>query len=752
MKSSRSFVFRKKSDLKVAPKEDTVLPDDSETRRKLVMALSNTSEAKSWPPIALYSSQAYWYTRSPWVYLAVTQIARTAALVKLNAFKLDGEQKVAQINHPLEMLLRKPNPWQSRFELIEQTIGYQQITGNAYWFLYSESGGEPDEIILLRPDRVKIVAGEDSSHLISGYVYYVEGMEIPIEPQEVIHFKRFHPLSDYYGLSPLEALAADVQGDAAMAEFNRNFYSKDMAIPAGVVNIKNPISVTEFERIKAEWRESYGGRNRRTAFLQASEVEYQDIGLSHKDSDFLNGRQFSKEEILMVYGVPPGMLDKSSTEANATTALEFFTDHTVWPIMTELCQKISSDLAPFYGADLVVEPEDIRPKDAEAERTELQAYGPYLTINEIRARYLNLPPVAWGDQPATGGGTLLAPSALQGINGQSNSAASLEKNAGDAPTRTDSGSAKPTPQGKQSVPMRQHDIGRTREATREVTRYAKFVLKRAGTEREDDIDDFKFNVLPEREAAGLKAIVDINPQYARWMIDEPYTPLRASESWLHQMFRESQLRMAEWADVKFTNQDEIWVRHHEQESELYYNSVKSVIQGARNQAIDYLALLTGYDANFGPSDANLKAMADRWLNTIYSFFVFETQQSLKSVSDPTLLAYSPLFDEPRVRQAVRIAAAKLEEFGTALGVRDFAKAYDYSTPIFYPDGGAPEYRIIPVVEDMTLSVKWEPLMNNPVGHIRGHPLPKSESTRVEAFSPSDIEHYFTEYGKYNRGQ
>jgi hypothetical protein len=70
--------------------------------------------------------------------------------------------------------------------------------------------------------------------------------------------------------------------------------------------------------------------------------------------------------------------------------------------MVSLAQKITVALAPFFGPDLVVEPEDIRKQDATAELREMQAFAPYLTINEVRARYLSLGEVAWGNRPAVG--------------------------------------------------------------------------------------------------------------------------------------------------------------------------------------------------------------------------------------------------------------------------------------------------------------------------------------------------------------
>jgi HK97 family phage portal protein len=253
----------------------------------------------TWPRLDVYDQQTNEYLRSSWVYIAVTRTAEAAALVPYEVYTTTGE--VLLPNHPVNQLLRAPNPFTSQFDLIESTFGYLELTGNAYWFLAGPPGGVPTEIWPLRPDRMRVVP--DSARYIGGYVYTVDGVDIPLAAEEVIHFKRFHPTSDLYGLSALEAAAVASQSDRAMAQWNRNFFSGDKGVPAGIVTIKNMVDDASYERIQREWRESYGGTQRKTAFLRGTDIAWSDIGLSQKDSDFLASRQFSKHEILHIWSL-----------------------------------------------------------------------------------------------------------------------------------------------------------------------------------------------------------------------------------------------------------------------------------------------------------------------------------------------------------------------------------------------------------------------------------------------------------------
>ncbi|MEP7284341.1 MAG: phage portal protein [Chloroflexota bacterium] len=369
----------------------------------------------AWSDLSRFRQQADYYTRSPWVYIAVNKIATTQALVELKVQQVVGESKRDVMNHPLEQLLRKPNQWQSQFEFLEMTYGYREISGNCYWFLNGAETGQPTELIVLRPDRVRVVPGHSSENLLGGYLYEVDGVQVPLSAKEVVHFKLFNPLDDYYGLSRMQAAALGIQADLAMEQYNYNYFGKDKAVPAGLVSIKDPVSDQDFERIQNEFRESYGGTQRKTAFIRGSAVQWQELGLSHRDMEFESGRLFNRDEIYQIFGIPPGLLDKSSTRANATVANEAFTRDTVWPGMVAVASKLTTDLCPYWGDDLIVEPVDIRLKDRLAERREIFSASQFLSVNEMRAKYFSLGPVAWGDKPAA----LIAAEAKQGASGAS---------------------------------------------------------------------------------------------------------------------------------------------------------------------------------------------------------------------------------------------------------------------------------------------------------------------------------------------
>jgi HK97 family phage portal protein len=438
------------------------------------------------PDLSLIDSQARVYQQSPWVYLAVSRIAEAAALVPLRVYRRAGERQIEIDQHPLNTLLDAPNPTLTRFELFEQTIGMVELTGNAYWFLVGDGRGLPVEIWPLRPDRVTIVP--DPVHHVRGYVYEIDGQRIPLEAVEVVHFKRWHPGSDYYGLSPMEAARTAIVSDRAMAEWNRNTFGKDNGVPAGIVNIKEFVTDADFERIKREWRASYGGPQRRTAFLRGGSVEWKHIGLSHTDLDFLQGRRAHRDEILNLFGIPIGLVSDNATEANAKVAERTFIERTLWPKLVRLAARITQDVIPFWPGDYTATFDDIRPTDTQARLDDIRAAYPILSVNEIRERYYHLPPVTWGDLPA-----------------QRNNRPALE---GTSPMPGETAAAPPDPaepseSAAKSLPDSQPD------PAAELDRWERYVIKRWGRA---NARPFEVRAVPDELAfeisAGLLAAED----------------------------------------------------------------------------------------------------------------------------------------------------------------------------------------------------------------------------------------------------
>ena len=353
------------------------------------------------PDPSLYANQARLMQQLSWVYSAVTHVAQSiASLANFQVLQLANETKKPIVNHAFEQLLRAPNRYQfdSQFEFFEAIAGFLKIAGNCYLYLNALAPElPPAEIYILRPDRVTVVP--DTKQFVRGYLFNVDGRELAFERAEIVHIKTFHPLNDWYGLSAIEALALAAETDLKEAVWNKNFFDKQFAKPQGALAYSDMVNDSDWDRMKGEAKEEYGGTQRRLMMLRGAGkggVQWLQMGLSQKDMEFITGRQFNKEEIYQV--LAPGlisMLDKNATEANSVAGEKVFREYALYPILKRVAEKFTSKILPRYGdagedgIRLVGEFEEIRARDRVLELQERQAYERVHTVAEVRAKFDN---------------------------------------------------------------------------------------------------------------------------------------------------------------------------------------------------------------------------------------------------------------------------------------------------------------------------------------------------------------------------
>lgn len=350
------------------------------------------------PNLSLYSNQAELYQRLSWVNTAVTMTAQTGALAPFSVFKLENEDKIEIVNHPFELLLQKPNPADSRFEFLRATYSARKLTGNAYWWLNKPVDNEPpSEIWFIPPDR--IMPKPDKNLYLEGYAYDPgNGQLIALLPNEVVHFRGYNPKNRFVGLSAIECLAIVAIGDMKMQDWNTRLFGQNNARLPGVLSFGDMIPDAEWKRMLSEAEDK--AAKRQIMMLRGvgtGAVTYQNIAANPKDMEFLAGRTMNKEEIWSV--LAPGlvsMLDKNATEANSKTGERTFREHTVYPLIVEIAEKITSEVLPYFGEDLKGEFEDIRITDRQLELAEIKTYSETHTIDEIRHEHYNDDPI--GDE------------------------------------------------------------------------------------------------------------------------------------------------------------------------------------------------------------------------------------------------------------------------------------------------------------------------------------------------------------------
>ncbi len=293
---------------------------------------------------------------------AVRMVAEAAAAIPL----LLSEEGRRMREHPVISLLAQPNPGQDGRSFLETVYGQLQLAGNAYLeAAAADSLGWPAELHALRPDRMRVIPGNDGWPC--GFEYRVgqavQRWKITPECRPVLHLKAFHPLDDHYGLSPLAAAAQAVDVHNAAARWTKALLD-NAARPSGAIvfGAESGETMTEdqYRRLKDEIEENHAGaRNAGRPMLLEGGLDWRPMGYSPADMEFLKTKDAAAREIALAFGVPPMLLGipGDSTYANYQEANRAFYRQTVLPLVRKVGAAVAQWLGEAGGRALLLEPD-----------------------------------------------------------------------------------------------------------------------------------------------------------------------------------------------------------------------------------------------------------------------------------------------------------------------------------------------------------------------------------------------------------
>ena len=292
------------------------------------------------------------YGRNAVAFRCVRLVAEAAAAVPLVLYEGAAEADT----HPLAALLARPNPREGSRVFLETLYGHLLVAGNAYIEAVTVDG-RPRELYALRPDRMRVVPGQDGWP--QAYDYYA-GASITRLTQEgavppILHLAGFNPTDDYYGLSAIEAAATALDVHNAASAWNKALLDNS-ARPSGALVYAagegRNLSETQFERLKEELAQQFeGARNAGRPMLLDGGLDWKALSLTPKDMDFVEAKNVAAREIALAFGVPPMLLGLpgDNTYANYAEANRAFYRSTVLPLVGRTAQAIVQWLAPGYG-------------------------------------------------------------------------------------------------------------------------------------------------------------------------------------------------------------------------------------------------------------------------------------------------------------------------------------------------------------------------------------------------------------------
>lgn len=246
------------------------------------------------------------------------------------------------------------NPFMDAYQFWANVIMHRELSGNAYALKVRSQSGRVVELWLLRPDRVSIVP--DAQHFIRHYEYNIGAQEpVRLPVRDVIHWKKKHPLDDFYGLSTLAAAAGNIDLDNYMRDFARTYFERQ-GVPSGILSTKAKMTDELIADIRARFSANYGGQAGWHGLLVLdAESSYtqltQSLGAQGLVLPELN--QISEARIAGAFGVPLSLVGtvvgtEASSYGNKKSEREGFWNETLKPLYKELVGPLNRSLVPEF--------------------------------------------------------------------------------------------------------------------------------------------------------------------------------------------------------------------------------------------------------------------------------------------------------------------------------------------------------------------------------------------------------------------
>lgn len=260
------------------------------------------------------------YTRSAWVYGAISIIAEAVARTPFEITFNDNERR----SGPLVQLVNEPNRYDSQGSSAKFRYAYmtELLLNGAVIKLLTELRGQTPQGMILYP-RARFTAetaiDENGKEVVRRWqLHHRAGRNNYIPDDEIHHDALYNPLHDWEGLAPLAAAIAVVNNDVNISEFANRFFVND-ASPGMIFSSDDP----DFDQEQAElatklWNDKHRGVGKAwsTVFLGHGLKPFKiGMGLDPRILGPLKG--LTREEIVTgIFKVPLSIFGQSDAAGN----------------------------------------------------------------------------------------------------------------------------------------------------------------------------------------------------------------------------------------------------------------------------------------------------------------------------------------------------------------------------------------------------------------------------------------------------
>ncbi|MBR2141096.1 MAG: phage portal protein [Rickettsiales bacterium] len=293
----------------------------------------------------------------------ISMISQSASAIKLELRNKTTGEIIKK--HRILDLLQKPNPIMDQNNFFETIYAHKLISGNVYIqaiFSKNSDDKEPQELFILRPDRVTILAGNTDVPIAYKYKFNNSEQIFKINQitgkSDILHIKNFNPINDWYGLSQVEPATYSIDQHNEASKWNQAILQNG-AKPCGALIVKNDgenfLTDDQFVRLKEQLNDEFSGsENAGKPLLLEGGLDWKEISLTPKEMDFLEMKHSTARDIALSFGVPSQLIGipGDNTYSNMSEARLFLWEQTILPTVDFVLSSLNNWLVSMFDDDL----------------------------------------------------------------------------------------------------------------------------------------------------------------------------------------------------------------------------------------------------------------------------------------------------------------------------------------------------------------------------------------------------------------
>jgi len=281
------------------------------------LSISSGYDQASWTPNDYENFAKETYLKNVFAYRCIDELGTSIASVPWGLFTETKSGKKKQVKDDgLSETIKRPNPEESWEFFILKLVSFLIMAGNSFPRRISpETGpnaGIPQELWVLRPDRVKILRKDG---FLEGYEYTVEDRKQTwyinkiTGKCDVLQLKAFNPIDDWWGASVTEPIAREIDTSNEMTEWNKKLLENE-GRPGMIITVTGSLSEQSFDRLEKQLEERAGSKGAGENLILESEtgIDAKPYGWSPMDLDFIEGGRELARRICNGYKVPPQLI------------------------------------------------------------------------------------------------------------------------------------------------------------------------------------------------------------------------------------------------------------------------------------------------------------------------------------------------------------------------------------------------------------------------------------------------------------